>query len=129
VHHTVAHLAAAANPLLARLPPAVALSTERWADESAAARCSRGAVADALVRAARRTGNSGHSSTAVLAAATTELAARVAALRVPPPRTTLWRVALLVGLLIATAATVLEAAHDTERMFDLAQAAYRATHS
>jgi hypothetical protein len=38
---------------------------------------------------------------------------------------TLWRVALLVGLVAATAATVLEAAHDTERMLDLAQAAYR----
>jgi hypothetical protein len=63
--------------------------------------------------------------TVVLAAATTDLAARVDALHNPPPRMTLWRVALLVGLLAATAATVLEAAHDTERLFDLAHAAYR----
>jgi hypothetical protein len=40
----------------------------------------------------------------------------------------MWRVALLIALLVATAATVTEAAHDTERLFELAQAAYRATH-
>jgi hypothetical protein len=41
---------------------------------------------------------------------------------------TLWRVALLVLMVAATAAAVIEAAHDTERLFELAQAAYRATH-
>jgi Zn-dependent protease with chaperone function len=128
MHHTVARLAAAANPLLSRLPAAVALSTERWADEYAAATSTRGTVAEALVHTASRTGAIMRVPTIVLAASTTELAARVDALRNPPPRMTLWRVALLIGLLAATAATVVEAAHDTERMFDLAQAAYRATH-
>jgi hypothetical protein len=38
------------------------------------------------------------------------------------------RVALLLGLLAATLAAVREAAQDTERLFELAQAAYRSTH-
>jgi hypothetical protein len=128
MHHTLARLAVAANPLLSRLPAAVALSTERWADECAAATSTRGAVAEALVHAVGRTGKMMRVPTIVLTATTTELAARVGALREPAPRMTLWRVALLVGLLAATAGTVLEAAHDTERLFDVAQAAYRATH-
>ena len=48
LHQTAAVLAAAANPLLYRLPAAVALSTERWADEDAAAACDRRSVAEAL---------------------------------------------------------------------------------
>jgi len=126
LHHTVARLAAAANPLLSRLPAAVALSTERWADECAAASCSRDVMAETLVHAVRRTGTITRAPTTVLAAAATELDARVGALRSPAPRVRLWRVALLVGLVVATAATVLEAAHDTERLFELAQAAYSA---
>ena len=45
LHQTAAVLAAAANPLLYRLPAAVALSVERWADEDAAATCDRRSVA------------------------------------------------------------------------------------
>jgi len=128
LHHTVARLAAAANPLLFRLPGAVALSTERWADECAAATSTREAVGEALMRAALRRGDAMGLPTTVLAAAATNLAARIEALRTPPPAMKLWRVALLVGLLAATTATVLEAAHDTDRLFDLAQAAYRIAH-
>jgi Zn-dependent protease with chaperone function len=128
LHHTIAHLAAAANPLLYRLPAAVALSTERWADEAAAATCRRDTVADALLHAALGGTRLLASPAVVLAAAATEVGARVHALRGPAPRLTLWRVALLVALLVATAAAVLEAAHDTERLFELAQAAYRAGH-
>jgi len=128
LHHTIAHLAAAANPLLYRLPAAVALSTERWADESAAATCHRDTVADALTHAAMRGSRLLAAPAVVLAAATTEVATRVRALRAPPPRLTIWRVALLIALLIATAAAVLEAAHDTERLFELAQRTYRTAH-
>ena len=124
LHHTIAHLAAAANPLLHRLPAAVALATERWADENAAATCRRETVADALTHAA--TGGGLLSAPAVvLAAGATGVAARITALNAPAPRMTVWRVALLVGLLVATAAALLEAAHDTERLFELAQSAYR----
>jgi Zn-dependent protease with chaperone function len=129
LHHTVAHLAAAANPLLARLPDAVALSTERWADENAAATCRRDTVADALTHAATVSTRALAAPAVVLAAGATEVAARVVALRAPAPRLTLWRVALPVALLVASTAAVLEATHDTERLFELAQYAYRTGHN
>jgi Zn-dependent protease with chaperone function len=122
LHHTAAHLAAA-NPLLHRLPAAVTLSCERWADETAAATCRRDTVADALTRAA--TSRPMPASAVVLAAAVTDLADRIGALRTPAVRLTWWRIALLIGLLAATAATLAEAMHDTERLFELAQATYR----
>jgi Zn-dependent protease with chaperone function len=128
LHHTVAHLAAAANPLLRRLPAAVALSTERWADEAAAVTCHRDTVADALTRAAVGGTRVLAAPAVVLAAAATQVAARVQALRAPAPRLTMWRVGLLVALLVATAAALLEAAHDTERLVELAQYAYRTGH-
>jgi beta-lactamase regulating signal transducer with metallopeptidase domain len=126
LHHTIAHLAAAANPLLYRLPAAVALSTERWADE-AAAKCRRDTVADALIHTALG-GTQLLTAPALVLAAATEVVARVHAVRGPAPRLALWRVALLFALLVATAAPVLEAAQDTERIFELAQAAYRTGH-
>jgi Zn-dependent protease with chaperone function len=128
LHHTVAHLASAANPVLRRLPAAVALSTERWADEAAAATCRRATVAAALTHAAAGGTRLFAAPAVVLAAAATEVVTRVQALRAPAPRLTLWRVALLVALLVATAAAVLEAALATERIFELAQAAYRTGH-
>jgi beta-lactamase regulating signal transducer with metallopeptidase domain len=128
VHHAIAHLAAAANPLLHGVPGAVALSTERWADECAAATSRRRTVASALILAAVGTTKRLDVPVGVLAASATQLMTRVRALRDPAPRLTLWRVALLVALVAATAAAALEAAHDTERLFELAQAAYSATH-
>jgi Zn-dependent protease with chaperone function len=122
LHHTAAHLAAA-NPLLGRLPAAVTLACERWADETAAATCRRTTVADALTRAATSTALP--ASAVVLAAAVTDLTARIGALRAPAVRLTWWRIALLIGLLAATAAALAEAMHDTERLFELAQATYR----
>lgn len=124
-HATAALVAAAANPLLHRLPTAVGLACERWADERAAAACQRTTVADALLRAAT---TALPTSTAALAAAATDLASRIGALRAPAPRMRWGRIALLVGLLVATAATLAEATHDTERLFELAQATYRAGH-
>ncbi len=126
IHQSVAHLAAAVNPLLHRVPAAAELSCERWADEDAAGICRRDTVADALTRAAIGTRIAG--SAAVLAAAVTDVADRVGALRRPAPRLILWRVALLIGLLAATAAAVADAMHDTERLFELAQSAYRTRH-
>lgn len=127
VHHTLAHLAAAVHPLLACLPGAVALSTERWADEDAAAICHRDTVASALTRAAVGV-RPAATPAVVLAAAATDVAIRVHALGSPAQRLTLWRIALLLGLLALTAVAVFEAAHDTERLFELAQLAYRTGH-
>jgi beta-lactamase regulating signal transducer with metallopeptidase domain len=126
LHHAIAHLAAAANPLLFRLPGAVALSTERWADECAAAIGKRTTVASALILAAIGKTRVRDAPVGVLAASATHLTIRVRALRDPAPRLTVWRVALIVALVAAIAATVFEAAHDTERLFELAQAAYSA---
>jgi hypothetical protein len=128
LHHAMAHLAAAANPLLHRLPGAVALSTERWADECAAATCRRTTVVSALILAAIGTSHVPEVPVGVLAASATQLSTRVRALRDPAPRLTLWRVALIVALVAGIAAAVLEAVRDTERLFELAQAAYRVTH-
>ena len=121
-HHTAARLAAAANPLLHRVPAGVTLTCERWADEAAAAASQRGTVAEALLRAASA---KLPASAALLAAAVTDLADRVGALRGPAPRMRWGRIAVLVGLLAAAAATLVEAAHDTERLFELAQDTYR----
>ncbi|MEO6500326.1 MAG: M48 family metalloprotease [Jatrophihabitantaceae bacterium] len=130
LHLAMAHLAAAANPLLWRLPAGVALSTERWADESAAATCRRDTVARALTQAATGAPLRLFATVpaAVLAAAANEVLARVHAMNAPAPKLTLWRVGLLVALLVATTAAVMEAAHDTERLFEMAQFAYRSGH-
>lgn len=126
LHHTATRLAVAVNPLLARLPAAVELSCERWADEDAARVCRRDTVAAALTRAA--TSARTPALAVVLAAALGDVAERVGALRAPVPRLVIWRVAVLLGLLAATALAVAEAMHDTERLFELAQSAYRARH-
>lgn len=126
IHQSMAHLAAAVNPVLYRLPAALELSCERWADEDAARVSRRDTVADALTRAA--TGSRLAGPAVVLAAAVTDVADQVGALRGPAPRLAVWRVALLLGLLAATAVAVAEAMHDTERLFELAQSAYRAGH-
>jgi Zn-dependent protease with chaperone function len=128
VHQTAAHLAAAANPLLRGLPRAVAFSTERWADEEAAATVRRDAVADALARTAIGSARLLAAPGVVLAAAAADVATRVRALRAPAPRLTLWRVALMLMLLAGTAVAVLVAAHDTKRLFELAEYAYIAAH-
>jgi Zn-dependent protease with chaperone function len=122
-HHTTAQLAAAANPLLRALPTAVRLATERWADEDAAATAPRDTVAQALIHAAtpRR---STATPAVVLAVATEQIATRVQALRAPAPQTSRWRIAVLLAVLLLTAASTLLAAHDTERLFELAKHAY-----
>lgn len=129
VHHTLAQLAAAANPLSFRLPRAVALASERWADERASSACPRAEVARALLLAARSPAPGRRASAAVLAAADTQVAARVAALTRPRHRLTVWRLTMLLGLLTAIAASTLDAAATVDRTFDLARAAYRLSHS
>jgi hypothetical protein len=126
LHQAVAHVSIAANPSLRWLAPALAAACERWADEDAAASCQRGTVADALVRAG--TGNRMLALPAVVLAGVVDVAARVGALRAPAPRMSAWRMLLLACLLSGAASTVLIAAHDTERLFELARYAYRLGH-
>jgi Zn-dependent protease with chaperone function len=123
LHQSVVALAASVNPLLGRMPAALELSCERWADEQAAHVCRRSTVADALTRAATGTGMA--APAVVLAAAAGDVATRVVALHAPAPKLVVWRVALLSVLLAATTIAVAFALHDTERLFELAQSAYR----
>ena len=120
----LAALSGAANPLLARLPRAIALATERWADESAASRTPRATIADALELVAA--GPHVHRSTSsILAAGDTDVLERIAALRAPAPRMRWWRVLVPAVLVLATVVTALHAATDTDQMFDHARHIYQ----
>jgi Zn-dependent protease with chaperone function len=127
-HHTAAQLAAAANPLLRALPAAVTLSTERWADEDAARTEHRDTVAQALLQAVTTPRRGAATPAVVLAVAAEQITARVQALRAPAPRPAAWRIAALLAVLLLTAASTLLAAHDTERLFELAKHAYLTRH-
>lgn len=126
LHQAAAHLVAAANPLLRRMPAAVALACERWADEDAARLCRRDVVVGALRRTAavRQPPLPGRLA---LGAAVLDIASRIRALEMPAPRLVLWRFALPLALLVTTVLAVAYAAHDTERIFELAQYTYRTT--
>jgi Peptidase family M48 len=127
-HHTAAQLAAAANPLLRALPAAVTLSTERWADEDAARTAHRDTVAQALIQAVTTARRGAATPAVVLAVAAEQITARVQALRAPALQPAPWRIAALLAVLLLTAASTLLAAHDTERLFELAKHAYLIAH-
>jgi hypothetical protein len=122
-HQSAAVLACAANPLLWRVPAALELCCERWADEDAASVSARSTVAAALTRVAatRRTGPS-----VVLAAGAGDIASRIGALAEPAPRPARWSTAAGALLLAAIAIAVAVALHDVEGLFERAQAVYRA---
>lgn len=120
LHHGATALAVSVNPLLAGLPAALELSCERWADEDAARRCRRFTVAEALTRAA--TGS--RPADPLLAAAAADLAVRVRALRGPAPRLRPVRLAVPVGLLVATTLATAVALRDVHGLVELAQLAY-----
>ena len=124
LHQSVVAVAAAINPLLWRVPAAIRLSCERWADEEAGAVTGRATAAQALLQAAvtdRRT-----ASAAVLAAGRLAVLDRIAALERPVPRLRLWRVGLLAALVGTAVWAAVEGMHETEHLFEVAQAAWRA---
>ena len=125
-HQSAAALAVAVNPLLGRVPAALAQCCERWADERAAAESGRQTVADALIRAAAGALPHRAASPAVLAATAGDLAARIGALHAPPPRLARRRLALPALLLVGIALTLAVALQDVEGLFEHAQAVYRA---
>lgn len=128
-HHyytLAARLAAATNPLLWRLPAAVTLATERWADEDAAVAVGDRALVARALGAAARHGPAQNGGTAALAR--DEVPERVRALMSPPPaRRPVPTAAAIVLLLLAAGATAI-CWHDTERLFEAAKHAYRITH-
>ncbi len=137
-HHlftTVAHLAAAANPLLLPVARAVDYTVERWADEHAAAITGdRRLVARTIGQVALLTAPAPRPARAAALAITgtrrrVSLAwagpvpRRVAALLAPPPRRRLTLLAIAaIGVLIA-GGSALEAARDLHALLEFAQAA------
>ena len=153
-HHlfsTVAHLAAAANPVLLPLARAVDYTVERWADEHAAQVTGdrrlvaatigqvamlatpgpRPAAAAALGMVAVGSGrDAGHSRRAAGASRRISVAwagpvpRRVAALLAPPPRSGTLLLAVAVLAVLLAGASALQAARDLHTLLELA----RATH-
>ena len=149
-HHlftTVAHLAAAANPLLLPVARAVDYTVERWADERAASVTGdRRLVAStigqvallATPRAGRlRTASLGITGTRGIAGArgaarvrpislawAGPVPRRVAALLAPPPRRQLALLAIVAILILAAGASAAEAARDLHALLEFAQAAH-----
>jgi Zn-dependent protease with chaperone function len=129
-HHlflTALRLAAAVNPLLHPVFRAAMFTIERWADEDAAeAVQDRPLVARTLGKAALA---SLQPPAAALALAVQHVPRRMQAmLAAPPPRRTIVILALGTALLLITGLSLLEAAHDTERLFEAAMHSYRAMH-
>ena len=126
LHQSAVSVARAVNPALWRLAAAVRMSCERWADEDAAAEAGRSTVARALLRAAVARGP--NMRAAVLAAGHVSVADRVAALEDPAPRMRLWQLVVLTGLLAAAVYAAVDGMSQTEHLFELAQAGWRAGH-
>ncbi|MEV1170105.1 M56 family metallopeptidase [Nonomuraea sp. NPDC049784] len=121
LYRTVAAVTAALNPLLRALPAAVDYTTERWADERAAADAGdRRTTARAITRAALATTKSSHSAASTLGFGHGDVPKRVTHLLAAPPR----RRPLISAVLIVTMAACLAAANearaDTESLFEKA---------
>jgi beta-lactamase regulating signal transducer with metallopeptidase domain len=116
-HHlftTVAHLAAAANPVLLPLARAVDYTVERWADEHAArVTGDRRLVAVTIVRAGSRR---------VSVAWAGPVPRRVAALLGPPPRSRALLLAAAVLIVLLTGLSAVEATRELHALLELAQA-------
>ena len=136
-HHlftTVAHLAAAANPVLVPLARAVDYTVERWADEHAArVTGDRRLVAVTIGRVAMLAtparwpaatlGMVRARSRRVSVAWAGPVPRRVAALLGPPPRSRALLVAVAVLIVVLTGACALQAARDLHALLELARAA------
>jgi len=137
-HHlftTVAHLAAAANPVLLPLARAVDYTVERWADEHAArVTGDRRLVALTIGRVAMlATPGRGPAATLGMVRAGSRRVSlawagpvprRVAALLGPPPRSRVLLLAAAVLIVLLTGASAAEAARDLHALLELARAAH-----
>jgi Zn-dependent protease with chaperone function len=139
-HHlftTVAHLAAAANPLLLPVARAVDYTVERWADERAAAITGdRRLVASTIGQVALLTTGprpdrlratlaiTGARDRSVSLAWAGPVPRRVAALLAPPPRRQLALLAIVAILILTAGASAVEAARDLHALLEFAQAAH-----
>jgi hypothetical protein len=138
-HHlftTVAHLAAAANPLLLPVARAVDYTVERWADERAATvtgdrRLVAATIGRVALLAPARPRGLRVASLAITGARTQRVSLawagpvprRVAALLGPPPRRQLTLLAVAALLVLIAGASAAEAARDLHELVEFAQAA------
>lgn len=122
LHVIAGAVAAAANPLLARIPAALRLATERWADEDAAGACDRSTVRAALSIVASSASVARRPALA-MSIASTAITERVRALQSSPPQPRLLLVATGVALVLATVTTAVVATGHTYHIFELAAAA------
>lgn len=124
LHLLAGAVAAAANPLLGRIPAALCLTTERWADEDAASQSDRATVFAALARVAalkpavRRPLHA-------LSLAGAAIAERARALQTSPPKPRLPLVAAGVALVVGAVLAAVLATDHTYHIFELAAAAGR----
>jgi Zn-dependent protease with chaperone function len=126
-HRSAVALAAAANPLLRPLRGAIAFSTERWADERAAAELGdRRGAARALARVALLGGKAAQEAPG-LAVGGQAVAARVSALFADPPRPRPAFSLAMIALLVLALGAALVVESEIESLFDLAVHAYRVT--
>jgi hypothetical protein len=130
-HHIyvqLAELSAAANPLLRPVSGAVRSAVERWADEDAAATVgNRVVAARAVARAslAQRGSVGIGRAVGVALRMTDSLAlARTKALLAPAPRPRRLLAVAVAALVLVGAAGAVAAGHDTEHLFEAAQAAF-----
>ena len=135
-HHlftTVAHLAAAANPVLVPLARTVDYTVERWADEHAArvtgdrrlVALTIGQVAMMVTPArwpAATLGMVQAAARRVSVAWAGPVPRRVAALLGPPPRSRILLMAVAVLIVVLTGACALQAARDLHALLELARA-------
>lgn len=128
-HHlyvALTEIAAAANPLLCRLPSLIRLAVERWADEDAAtAVADRSLVARAVARASLASSRaSATTPVPVLAMAGAAAAARTHALLRPAPRRRPALACAAVALVLMSGVAVLQVSHAAEHRFEDAHAAF-----
>lgn len=97
------------------------LLAPRWSRRVAG----RATLAQALLQAAE-TGHVVRPGAVVLAAGQLAVVERIAALDQPAPRPRLWRIGLLAALVGAAVWAAAEGMQQTEHLFELAQAAWRA---
>jgi Zn-dependent protease with chaperone function len=133
-HHlfvALAHLAAAANPLLRPVAAAVSYATERWADERAATAVGdRRIVARTIGKAALMTRHRPHGPGVALSVApgpapdlrrAGATPRRVDALLITPPRSRPWVMVLILAVPLVAVASTVEAARDLHTLFELAE--------
>lgn len=122
LHLAAGALASAIDPLLGRVPAALRLATERWADEAAASVAGdRRVVARTLASAALAAPPAGAGRLVTLAAAAAEVPLRVAALLAGPPRRHPASSALAIGLVLAAALAAAAGVHEIDQLFDSAR--------